>query len=123
MTQTEPKNNYCILKRAKRSSFNKIIKHFFNLQIHPFLAVNSEIVFWTGSVYFACTTAVSLSVFFLMLDRCCILLRPQQNQFVKSQLSVLNAVLVFVQGFLFLAIMYKYERPDSYATGLFQNSL
>ncbi|KAI6209709.1 hypothetical protein M3Y96_00249500 [Aphelenchoides besseyi] len=76
--------------------------------------VPSDLIFWSGSLYFATTTAVSMSVFFLMLDRITILLsRSNIGLDTRRHLSIANAALVLAQFFVFITIFVVFERPNS----------
>ncbi|KAI6173160.1 hypothetical protein M3Y98_01052300 [Aphelenchoides besseyi] len=75
--------------------------------------VNATILFWTGATFFACTTAVSLSVFFLLLDRCFILIGPKWlNNRSKRRLYKVNALFVAANAIIVLVLFIAFEKAD-----------
>ncbi|KAI6205029.1 hypothetical protein M3Y94_00745500 [Aphelenchoides besseyi] len=64
-------------------------------------------------LFFAGTTAVSLSVFFLLLDRCFILIGPKWlNERSKRRLYKVNAVCVAADFIIVLTLFIAFEKAD-----------
>jgi hypothetical protein len=88
------------------------------------LAINAQLLFWCGAFYFAASISVSMSVLFLLLDRCFILLIPSKiGQTARERLAIVNGVLVVTQFFLFIIIFGKFEQPARGETGINSSTL
>ncbi|KAI6195322.1 hypothetical protein M3Y96_01218700 [Aphelenchoides besseyi] len=72
--------------------------------------IDSTILFWFGAVYFAATTAVSISVFFLLLDRCFILIG--RSWLTGNRLHTINAIFVIIDFFVIFGIFVGVEELD-----------
>ncbi|KAI6223885.1 hypothetical protein M3Y95_00823900 [Aphelenchoides besseyi] len=94
-----------------------MVSSFFNLlyvstAIFSWFAggVDPTLLFWSGGTFLAATTAASVSVLFLLLDRCFILTGPSWLN--TKTLHKLNAICVASDFFIVLAYFYVIEKPD-----------
>ena len=70
-------------------------------------------VFLFGGLYFASTTAVSVSVFFLLVERCAHLIAPSSFREHKQRIFALaNAASIVLQTIAALTTFILFERPD-----------
>ncbi|KAI6170007.1 hypothetical protein M3Y98_01194500 [Aphelenchoides besseyi] len=72
--------------------------------------IDSTILFWFGAVYFAATTAVSISVFFLLLDPCqtfsCVTVNRAQSLYI---VRIIYGTLNTLVASAFALILYQYN--------------
>ncbi|KAI6185099.1 hypothetical protein M3Y97_00668400 [Aphelenchoides bicaudatus] len=75
--------------------------------------IHTEFIYWTGALYFSATTAVSMSVFFITLDRC-LIFTPSlfMDERLKHRLYIANLIAVVGDFFFFLGVFIVFERPD-----------
>lgn len=101
----------------KTTIYLSLLRSFTNLTFH-FLEINSAYIFFSGGMYFSCTTSVSVTVFFLLLDRCLILTGPSwYNDKIKRKFYTINVIFVILDFFTLLIIFTTFEMPEFKDTG------